>query len=256
MLLHALDTAATTAPTSAADAGTVVLLHGLMGSAESWHRIIPLLVDRGHRVLALDLPGHGLSPRDPALTIPSAAASVVETVRALAPGAPVHAIGHSYGAVVLAAAARELRPRLGVYVDAAPALTGHQDRAELTDGYERDRLQRTSPEWLRESRSYYSEADAEVEARAAHRFDAATAASVSCGDDGRWPLAPGSIAVVADPSAWVTADDVAAFRRDGVDVRVVPGAAHTIWYSHFAEFAASLPELFGDDGGHPARLPL
>ncbi len=255
MLLHAIDSA-TEPATSRDEAGTVVLLHGMMGSAESWHRVIPALVDRGHRVLALDLPGHGLSPRDPDLTIPSAAASVVETVRALAPDASVHAIGHSYGAVVLAAAARELRPRLAVYVDAVPVLVGNQDRTELIDGYERDRLLRTSPDWLRASRSFYSAEDAEVEARAAERFDPATAASISCGDDDRWPLARGSIAVVADPSSWVTTADIAALREDGVDVRSVRGAAHTIWYSHFAEFTAALTELFGDDGGHPARLPL
>ena len=66
-----------------------VLLHGMMGSAESWHRVVPLLVERGFRVLALDLPGHGLSPRDPELTIETAADAVVATLAqaALPPGA-------------------------------------------------------------------------------------------------------------------------------------------------------------------------
>ncbi|WP_242087223.1 alpha/beta fold hydrolase [Microbacterium lacticum] len=50
-----------------------VLLHGLTGSSESWSRVAPLLAERGYRVLSLDLPGHGLSPRDAELTIRSAA---------------------------------------------------------------------------------------------------------------------------------------------------------------------------------------
>ncbi|RII97423.1 alpha/beta fold hydrolase, partial [Clavibacter michiganensis subsp. insidiosus] len=57
-----------------------VLLHGLMGSAESWWRIAPLLAARGYRVLAVDLPGHGLSDRDPALTVPRAADAVTRAV--------------------------------------------------------------------------------------------------------------------------------------------------------------------------------
>ena len=61
MLLHAIDTG--TGP------GTVLLLHGMMGSSESWWRLIPPLAANGHRVIALDLPGHGLSERDPQLTI-------------------------------------------------------------------------------------------------------------------------------------------------------------------------------------------
>ena len=73
MLLHAIDTG--TGP------GTVLLLHGMMGSSESWWRLIPPLAANGHRVIALDLPGHGLSERDPQLTIEQAAASVVETAR-------------------------------------------------------------------------------------------------------------------------------------------------------------------------------
>ena len=46
MLLHAIDTG--TGP------GTVLLLHGMMGSSESWWRLIPPLAANGHRVIALD----------------------------------------------------------------------------------------------------------------------------------------------------------------------------------------------------------
>ncbi|PRB16584.1 alpha/beta fold hydrolase [Microbacterium sp. MYb62] len=238
MLLHAID--------RGEGPRTAVLLHGLMGSAESWWRVVPPLMERGYRVLALDLPGHGLSPRDPELTIERAAAAVVATVRSLAPDAPIDAVGHSYGATVLAEAVPQLGPELAVYVDAALALAGGGDRAALIDDYTRDRLVRMSAESLRRSRPFYSETDAAVEARAAERFDPATSASLSCGVDASWEAAPGSIVIRADPSAWVGEADVRRFEEGGVSVRSIPGAAHTVWYSHFREFTASLPELFGD----------
>lgn len=237
MLLHALETGD--------GPRTAVLLHGLMGSSESWGRVVPLLADRGYRVLALDLPGHGLSPRDPYLTIDRAASAVAETIALLAPGQPIEAIGHSYGATVLAAAAEQLQPALAVYVDASLVLAGAADRQALTAAYEQDRLRRTSPEALRASRPFYSATDAEVEARAAERFDPATSASISCGPDQSWEAAPGSIILRADPSAWVTDEDARRFEEGGVEVRSIPGAAHTVWYSHFAEFTGALPEMFG-----------
>ncbi|WP_372967913.1 alpha/beta fold hydrolase [Microbacterium sp.] len=246
MLLHAVDVGS--------GPRTVVLLHGTMGSAESWWRVIPLLVQQGWRVLALDLPGHGLSPRDPHLTIERAGSSVAETVEHLASEHPLVAIGHSYGATVLAEAARRLRPALAVYVDAGLAFPGGQDRAELTARYERDRAARLSSEWLRRSRPFYSAQDAEVEARAASRFDPATMASISCGPDHAWLPAAGSVVVRADPSDWVSDDDVRRFEENGVEVRRIPGAAHTIWYSHFDEFTAALPELFAPGhGNHISR---
>lgn len=237
MLLHAID--------SGGGGRTALLLHGLMGSGESWHRVVPLLAARGYRVLALDLPGHGLSPRDPHLTIERAASAVVATVAHLAPGQPIDAVGHSYGATVLAAAAEQLTPDLAVYVDASLALAGGGDRAALTAAYEHDRRSRLSPADLRAGRPFYTAEDAEVEARAAERFDPATSASISCGPDQSWAAAAGSIVVRADPSTWVTDDDARRFEEDGVAVRSIPGAAHTVWYSHFTDFTAALPEMFG-----------
>lgn len=237
MLLHAIE--------SGAGPRTVVLLHGMMGSAESWHRVVPRLVARGHSVLALDLPGHGLSPRDPELTIESAAASVVETVRSRAGDGPVLAVGHSYGATVLAQACDALRPALAVYVDAALSLAGGADRAALVETYEQDRRTRLSSEYLRVSRAYYSAEDAEVEARAAARFDPETMASVSCGPDHEWAPGPASVLLRAEPSAWVSDDDALRFARHGGEVRSIPGAAHTVWYSHLDPFTAALPELSG-----------
>ena len=40
---------------------TVVLIHGAWHSSKCWHKLIPLLEAQGHKVLAPDLPGHGLN---------------------------------------------------------------------------------------------------------------------------------------------------------------------------------------------------
>ena len=224
-----------------------LLLHGMTGSAESWWRVAPVLADHGYRVLALDLPGHGLSPRDPGCTVERAAASVIETVHALAPGLPVHAIGHSYGGMVLAAAAGQLRPELAVHVDAPLRIERGATREELIASYDESRRTRTV-EGLRATRPYYSERDVLVEARAAERFDSVTAASVSSGG-GEWVPEPGSIVVRADPSSFVSDADARALAARGVDVRSIPGAAHTVWYSHFDDFVTTVPEMFGAASG-------
>lgn len=220
-----------------------VLLHGMMGSAESWWRVSDRLVESGYRVISVDLPGHGLSPRDHELTVERAAAAVVETVSGLVAEAPVVAIGHSFGGAVLAAAASGLQPRLAVYVDAPFASRGGHDRAEVAAEYELDRKQRTFA-GLRESRPHYSDRDCEVEATAAERFDPFTAAAVASAGGGTWPPATGSIVVRAAPSQYVSDEDVVALEAQGVSVRNIPGAAHSVWYSHFDEFIASLPEVF------------
>lgn len=224
---------------------TALLLHGLMGSAESWSPVAAALAARGYRVLALDLPGHGDSPRDPHSTVESAADAVVETVRRRPGRRRLIAIGHSYGGTVLAAAADRLPVDLAVYVDTTCAFTGGADRDALAAAYARDRALRRDPETLRASRAYYSDEAVRFEARAADRFDPETAAAISSGGDVSHPPAPGSIVVRAEPSRFVGDEDAAAFSARGVEVRSIQGAAHTVWYSHFDEFVGSLPEVFG-----------
>ena len=41
----------------------VVLLHGLFGDGTQWEKITALLVASGHRVITIDLLGHGKSPK-------------------------------------------------------------------------------------------------------------------------------------------------------------------------------------------------
>ncbi|WP_423918923.1 alpha/beta fold hydrolase [Frigoribacterium sp. 2-23] len=224
---------------------TAVLLHGMMGSRESWWRVVPLLVASGYRVLAVDLPGHGLSPRDDTMTVDRAARSIAESMADECGSMPDLVMGHSYGGLLLAAAvdAGLLAPALSVYIDAPFTSRGGWDRAELTAEYEQDKRARTY-DGLRASRPFYSHQDCVVEARAAQHFDPSTAASPATGPGVSFEPEPASIIVRAQPSAYVDDETASLHEGRGVLVRDVPGAAHSIWYSHFDQFVAALPEVF------------
>jgi pimeloyl-ACP methyl ester carboxylesterase len=217
-----------------------ILLHGMMGSSESWWRVAPALADRGYRVLAIDLPGHGLSPRDPKLTIERAAAAVVESAHNAGALNPSLAIGHSYGGLVLAAALPALLPQQAVLVDAPTSSRGGWDRDEVRAEYQQDRELRTFAE-LRRTRPHYSEQDALVEAEAAAQFDPDTAAASASAGGGSWPAPAGTIVIRALPSDYVSEESATIMRNNGVIIRDVPGAAHGIWHSHFDEFMDLLP---------------
>jgi pimeloyl-ACP methyl ester carboxylesterase len=92
-----------------------VLVHGVTSSSRTWWRVGPALAERGYRVLAVDLRGHGASPRTEAgLSVADLADDVAETVEATVrtpnaegrspgtvAGAPVDLlVGHSLGALV------------------------------------------------------------------------------------------------------------------------------------------------------------
>jgi pimeloyl-ACP methyl ester carboxylesterase len=76
-----------------------LLLHGVSGSADTWWRVAPRLVDAGWRVVALDLRGHGSSPRAGGpYTVRDLADDVAET---LGDESVDVAWGHSLGALTV-----------------------------------------------------------------------------------------------------------------------------------------------------------
>ncbi len=98
-----------------AEAGTgrpVVLLHQTPQSWDEFRDVLPLLAARGHRAIAVDMPGFGNSPRLPApQTIEQYADGVGQFLDALDLG-PVALVGHHTGAAValeLAASRRDVR---------------------------------------------------------------------------------------------------------------------------------------------------
>jgi 3-oxoadipate enol-lactonase len=106
------------APSSTA----VVLVHGWAGSVYSFAETIPALTGAGHRVVAIDLPGHGLSdkPRDRVwYSVPAMADAVAAVIAAC--GINRYAlIAHSMsGAIALELSARTFnRPTRVVFVGA------------------------------------------------------------------------------------------------------------------------------------------
>jgi pimeloyl-ACP methyl ester carboxylesterase len=78
----------------------VVLLHGIGRSLEDWSAQHPLLSD-DHRVIAVDMPGFGLSRRLPeSTTLTSLSDGVWATLDALGETRPVHLMGNSLGGAV------------------------------------------------------------------------------------------------------------------------------------------------------------
>jgi pimeloyl-ACP methyl ester carboxylesterase len=86
---------------------SIVLLHGFSDNLLTWRRVVPALAVQ-HRVIAIDLPGHGLTARpwtEPLLA--GYAALVAEVLDDLGADAPVSLMGNSMGAAVSAVFAAE-----------------------------------------------------------------------------------------------------------------------------------------------------
>lgn len=102
----------------------------MFGSARNWAGIARRLAAT-HRVLSVDLPNHGDSPRAESITYESMAADVSElTAQETPAGAAL--LGHSMGgkvAMTLALTRPEMVTRL-IVADIAPVPYGHQDENE------------------------------------------------------------------------------------------------------------------------------
>jgi esterase len=94
MILHA---------TEAGQGDSVVLLHGLFGSARNFGAVQQQLARRC-RVIALDLRNHGASPHDGDMRYAAMAADVLQTLDGLA-ALPATLLGHSMGGKVAMKAA-------------------------------------------------------------------------------------------------------------------------------------------------------
>jgi pimeloyl-ACP methyl ester carboxylesterase len=82
------------ATTTNATTTNIVLVHGTWVDGSSWSKVIPILQNAGHRVIAVQLPLHSLA--DDVATVKRA----IELV-----GGPTILVGHSYGGFVITNAA-------------------------------------------------------------------------------------------------------------------------------------------------------
>lgn len=103
---------------------TLLIVHGLFGSARNWGAIARRLAD-DRRVVSVDMRNHGQSFRAESQSYADMAGDLAEVIEAL--GAPVDLLGHSMGgkaAMQLALTRGELVARL-VVADIAPVAYGH-----------------------------------------------------------------------------------------------------------------------------------
>jgi len=117
----------------------IVLVHGLGSRAEHWLPTARLLARR-HRVVLVDLPGHGLSEMPEPLTLEHAA-QALDLALATEVTVPCVLVGHSVGGLVAAVEALDHPERVRglVLVETAlePQITG-AERAALLESLGRD----------------------------------------------------------------------------------------------------------------------
>lgn len=103
----------------------LVLVHGITESSEAWRPLIGDLAT-DHRVIALDLRGHGRSSRIPPYDPLGFANDVRQALDVLGVGDEVVLIGHSLGGVVVTAYATLFPCRAVINVDQPLELVGFQ----------------------------------------------------------------------------------------------------------------------------------
>lgn len=192
----------------------VLLIHGVTSSARVWWRVGPALAASGRRVIAVDLPGHGLTGhwlghhrfRDNA-------ADVATWIREAGLATPaLQVIGHSWGAMTAAALPRAgIRPATLVLLDppAVPLALMSQMANDPSEQPHREvtaaiaHLTAANPTW--------PAGDVEAKAEALAQLDVEAARAVLI-DNGDWD---GGLADLSDPAAagipvWVIRADPAA----------------------------------------------
>ncbi|WP_327676762.1 alpha/beta fold hydrolase [Kitasatospora sp. NBC_00458] len=218
-----------------------LLVHGIMSDHRTWRTVGPALAGRGYRVIAVDLRGHGASPRGEGATPADRygperlAEDLVDTLPA---GADL-AVGHSLGGLALLRAVDRLRPARAVYSDPAwcfaqpdlfdPVVFTHFRQAT------REQIAVLSPRW--------AAADVDVEVATLALWDPDSALGLA--DYYATAALPGTPAVpslvqLPDRSFLTGPEDAERLRGAGYELRTVAGAGHTIHRDDLAGFLASL----------------
>jgi pimeloyl-ACP methyl ester carboxylesterase len=88
----------------------VIMVHGIASTSATFHKVVPLLAPR-HRVIAIDILGHGASPApaDSEYTLDEHVAALAATIRALKLREPFVLVGHSLGSLIATRYAAERR---------------------------------------------------------------------------------------------------------------------------------------------------
>ncbi len=214
-----------------------VLVHGAMSDSRNWRRVGPALADLGYHVTAVDLRGHGHSPRAAEYTAELLAHDVVETVDPH----PDLVIGHSLGGLAVSLAVEQLGARRAVYVDPAFGPSVPWWQRQLAPAFFRvlcrgttASISRRNPRW--------DPADVAIELETIRAFDHAVVPVMVAAGSLRAPetMAVPSLVLLADRSALVSPRMAERLAAAGFEVRVVAGAGHTIHRDDHAGFMRAL----------------
>jgi pimeloyl-ACP methyl ester carboxylesterase len=135
----------------------IVLVHGAFTSSHLWQDLLPRL-PKGHRVLVLDLLGHGRSdpPRGTSMTVAAHAARVAQLLDVM--GVSVASlVGHGMGAAVAACVAHQLPTRIARVALVNPTLLASTPRDAVLNG-RISRLTSLLPFWRRLSPGWLASA--------------------------------------------------------------------------------------------------
>ncbi|MFI9049815.1 alpha/beta fold hydrolase [Streptomyces sp. NPDC053427] len=214
---------------------TAALVHGMMSDHRTWRRVGPALADLGYRVIAVDLRGHGRSPRGDY----GAELFAEDLVDTLPAGAEL-AIGHSLGGLALSLAAERLRPQRAVYSDPAWSLGG---TGQVVDPAVFLTFKRATRESVRSFNPRWDDADVDLELDTVAAWDSGTALALSGAHlidrTPERPVVP-SLVQIAGNGFLFTEEAAKELRTRGFEVRTVPGAGHTIHRDDFEGFMAGL----------------
>ena len=240
----------------------LVLIHGVTASARIWWRIGPALAAGGRRVVAVDLPGHGLTGHwQGHHRFRDNAADVAAWMRASGLDVPaVQVVGHSWGAMTAAALPwAGVRPATLVLLD--PPAIPHAAIATMAN----DPSEQAYPDLdaaiagVTAANPVWPPGDVRAKAEALVQLDVAAARAVVL-DNGDWD---GGLADLADPAAagidtWLVRGDPAAgglvpdaavrvfVARLGRDhVLTIEGAPHAPQRTHPGETTAALLAALG-----------
>ncbi|HEX6348623.1 MAG TPA: alpha/beta hydrolase [Candidatus Dormibacteraeota bacterium] len=212
-----------------------VLIHGLSSRAALWGALAGSLAERGYRVVAPDLRGHGRSPRGH-YSVDEWVADLLEVV----PAEPDLAVGHSLGGVLLAVAVPSLRPRRAVYID-PPWIAGGDTERRIADfesrkHLPRDAIARANPDWTEEETDLRHEGFALWDETTARAFVMSRRSDYTPSGPPRQP----SLLVLPEVSPLVPRPVAERMRMSGWAVEMVPRTGH---YVHLDDRSAFLRRL-------------
>jgi len=232
---------------------TAILIHGIMSDHRAWERVSAELASAGFRVLAVDLAGHGSSPRSRRYSPRAWADDVVETVEPLLHGAPDLVMGHSLGGLVASIAADRLAPRAAIYVDPAFAFPSGIRGALFKVGFalaprpRRSALVRWNPRW--------SPRDVDNELSALRDWDKRTILGFADSKPVVPPLrlvAP-SLVVLAEKSLLITDAAAGSLRSLGMTVETIAQSGHSVFRDDHAGFMRLIEGWLARHGVAAAR---